>query len=187
VISSESFDDLVFAFDYWGPLRIESGVAVLEREEGYKSPDGLWPYGGIGTVEPIPPGATTVILFRATGNSQFNIGYHMGDYGTESLRRFSFNSGSGTWDLYEGNATTNGNYPVENWNAREANFERWHYMTITRSANGDMNVKLWERDNPKNMFRFQGNLGPEWGTLELTFFVDYHEGSFLLDEYQVLQ
>lgn len=189
VVFNESFDDLESAFNFWGPARIENGIVVLEREAGYKSPEGLWPFGGMNTKEPIPPDVTTIILFRAIGGATFNIGYHAGDYGTESLRRFSFNSGSGAWDLYKGNSNTTGNanFPVESWNARQPDFNTWHYFAMRRSSNGDMDVKLWERDKPETMFTFHGNLGPEWAELEVTFFLDYHQGSFMLDEYQELK
>jgi hypothetical protein len=187
VIFSESFDNLGFDFDYWGPARVEAGVVVLEREIGYKPPAGLWPYGGIGTKFPILPDTTTIVLFKVTSGTTFNIGYHNNKYGDESLRRFSYNSGEGKWDWYEGHLTSSGNYPLKQWKARQSNFYTWHYFLIKRSANGDIEAKMWERDKPKTLFEFKGNLGPEWGTLELTFFIDYHKGSFLLDEYQNLK
>ena len=189
VIVGEGFDDLTFQlkFDYWGPAQIESGVIMLEREAGYKSPPGLWPYGGINTLHPVAPGTTTLVLFQVKNGATFNIGYHTGNYGEDSLRRFTYNSGQGTWDWYYGNPTANGNYPIKQWRARPVNLGVWHYFMIKRSSNGDVEAKLWERDHPATMIQFHENLGPEWGTLELSFFIDYHKGTLFLDEYQNLQ
>jgi len=173
VIFSESFEDLDFPFNVYSPKRIESEILVLEQQ------------GGIYGISAVPPGVTTIILLKTTGVSQFNIGYHTGEYGTESIRRFSFNAASGRWDLYDGNITPH--VPAKFWNARQVRGDTWHYFLIKRSANGDMDAKIWERDKPETMFQFHGNLGPEWGTLELTFFVDFREGSFMLDEYQDLK
>lgn len=178
---SEGFDDITFPFNFWGPGRIESGALILEREPDYVSPPNLWPYGGINKMTPVPPDVTTVILFKKTGNATFNIGYHVGDYSTEKVSRFSYNSGRGTWDIYHDSTQD-----VEEILARKSDFSQWHYFSITRSANGDFDARIWERDNPENSFRFQGNLGSEWGALEFTFFADYHLGSFVLDEYQEL-
>jgi hypothetical protein len=182
VLFSEGFDDLTFPFDFWGPGRIESGSLILEREPEYVSPPNLWPYGGINKRSPVLPGVTTIILFRKTGNATFNMGYHIGDYSTGMVSRFSYNSGKGTWDIYHGSTLD-----VAEIQTRQSNFNQWHYFSITRSANGDFDARIWERDNPENAFHFQGNLGSEWGTLEFTFFADYHLGSFVLDEYQELK
>ena len=181
VLFSEGFEDITFPFDFWGPGRIESGTLILEREPDYVPPPHLWPYGGINKSSPVLPDVTTVILFKKTGNATFNIGYHIGDYSTEKVSRFSYNSGKGTWDIYHGSTQD-----VEEIPARQSDFNQWHYFSITRSANGDFDARIWERDNPGNTFKFHGNLGPEWGTLEFTFFADYHLGSFVLDEYQEL-
>jgi len=182
VIFSESFNDLELPFNVWGPGRIESGVLVVEREAGYKSPD-VWPFGGVYGKTPIPAGVTTIILFKTAGGSSFNIGYHSGDYGTDALRRFSYNSGSGKWDLYQGKSAT----PLKSWKARQPNFGTWHYFAIKRSVNGDVDASIWEPNKPETMFVFHGNLGSEWSTHEFTFFIDYHLGSFMLDEYQELK
>jgi hypothetical protein len=183
VIFSENFDNLDFPFNVYGPAWIEGGVLVLEREKGYQPPPNMWPFGGIYGTLPVQPGITTIVLFKTIRGTTFNIGYHTGVYGTESLRRFSFNSGleQSQWDLYKGK------FPIKSWSVRQSNFETWHYFSITRSTNGDIDAKIWERDKPKTMLKFHGNLGPEWGTLELTFFIDYHLGSFMLDEYQDLK
>lgn len=50
-----------------------------------------------------------------------------------------------------------------------------------------MGIKLWERDNAEGTIEYHGNLGSEWGALELTFVADFRYGSFMLDEYQDLQ
>ena len=182
VVFSEDFDDLTLPFDFWGPGQVESGTLVLKREAEYVSPPNLWPYGGINKRTPVPPDVTTIVLFRKTDNATFNIGYHIGDYSTGMVSRFSYNSGQGTWDIYHGSTLE-----VEEIQARQSDFNQWHYFSITRSANGDFDARIWERDNPENNFHFQGNLGTEWGTLEFTFFADYHLGSFILDEYQELK
>jgi hypothetical protein len=187
VIFGETFDDLMFDFDYRGPARLESGAILLEREKGYRSPEGLWPYGGIVTTFPIDPDTTTLVLFQVKNGAVFNMGYHTGNYGEDSLRRFSYNSGQATWDWYHGNLTPEGKYPVKQWRARPVNLGIWHYFLIERSSNGDIEAKIWERDHPQTMFQFHESLGEEWSTLELTFFADYHKGALLLDEFQILR
>jgi len=182
VTFNEHFDDLVFPFNIYGPARIESGVLVLEREAGYQSPPDMWPTGGIYGIAPITPDTTTVVLFKVNGSTGFNIGYHVGDYETESLRRFNFSS-SGSWNLYKGKSTS----PIKSWKSRQARANTWYFCSLRRSANGDMDIKLWQRDNPESIISFHGNLGPEWETLKLTFFADFRYGSFMLDEYQNLK
>jgi len=183
VVFSESFDDLALPFNIYGPSRIEGGALVMEREEGYQPLPDMWPTDGLYGIAPVAPGETTIILFKVTGDIDFNIGYHTGAYGTDTLRRFSFNSASGTWNLSEGKSAT----PIKSWKARQPRSNTWHYFSITRSANGDMDARLWESGRPETMFQFQGNLGPEWGTLPLTFVVDFRWGTFTLDEYQILK
>jgi hypothetical protein len=182
VIFSESFDDPDFPFNVYGPKRIEAGILVLDETAADQQANGIYaPFS-------VPAGATTIVLFKTTSGTTYNIGYHTGDYGTESLRRFSLNSSLGKWDLYEGNPDSNGgNSPIKSWNASQLHSSTWNYLLLTRSANGDMDAKIWERDKPETLFRFHGNLGSEWGTLELTFFVDFRSGSFMLDEYQDLK
>jgi hypothetical protein len=87
------------------------------------------------------------------------------------------------WDLYEGTSAT----PIKSWKARLPSFDTWNYFSITRSASGDIDARIWEQDKPETMFRFQGNLGAEWGKLPLTFVADFRWGSFMLDEYQDLK
>jgi uncharacterized protein YbdZ (MbtH family) len=64
---------------------------------------------------------------------------------------------------------------------------RWYYFSLKRSSNGDVVAKVWERDNPKNISKFEGNLGAEWGTLPFTFVADFKDAPFLIDEYQLLK
>ena len=180
VVFSESFDDLEFPFNINGPQRIESGVLVLDVPAGE-------PGNGIYGTIPVPPGATTILLFKTVGGTVFNIGYHSGDYETESLRRISYNSSTGAWDIYIGEEKGPRNYPVEIWKDLHLRFDTWRYFSITRTVNGEIFVKLWERDNPASLVEFQRNLGGEWGALPFTFFVDFRAGSFLLDEYQDVQ
>ena len=190
VVFSENFDDQDFPFNVYGPYRIEnfsphqngSGILVLEREEGYQPPPDMWPTDGLYETSSIALGVTSIILFKTAGNINFNIGYHTGVYGTDSLRRFNYNS-SGRWDLYEEKSATT----IKSWNARSTRTNVWYYFSITRSANGDMDAKLWEQGKPETMFKFHGNMGTEWGRLNLTFFVDFRWGSFMLDEYQELK
>jgi len=191
VIFSENFDHTDFPFNIYGPYRIEGadphqsglGVLVMEREEGYQPPPDMWPTDGLYGRTPVAPGETTAILFKVTGAIDFNIGYDTGTYGTDTLRRFSFNSASGTWNLFEGQSP----FPIQTWNARKPRSNIWHYFSITRSANGDMDARLWEAGKPETLFQFQGNLGSEWGALPLRFLVDFRWGTFMLDEYQDLQ
>jgi hypothetical protein len=65
VIFSESFNDPEFPFDVWGPGWIRSGALALERQPGYTSPAGIWPFGGIYGKDPIPPGRTTVFYSKS--------------------------------------------------------------------------------------------------------------------------
>ena len=183
VIFSENFDNLDFPFNVYGPKRIENGTLVLDETPPDQQANVIY-----GTLS-IPPDATTIVLFKTNGATTFNIGYHVGDYGTDSLRRFSFNSASGTWDKYVGNpdSKSSGNYPVQDWNGRQIEFDRWCYFSLTRTADGSIDARIWERDKPETTFRFQGNLGSEWGSFEFTFFVDFRLGSFILDEYQELK
>ena len=178
VIFSENFDDLNFSFNVYGPKRVESGVLVLDKTPAGEQANGIY-----GTI-PIPPGATTIVLFKTVGGTEFNIGYHTGDYRTESLRRVSYNSSNGMWDIYIGEEDKYNQHPVEVWKDLRLHFEAWHYFSITRTTNGELLLKLWERDDPASMIEFQRNMGGEWGALPFTFFVDFQAGSFLLDEYQ---
>lgn len=178
VLFSENFDDLDFPFDVYGPKRIESGVLVLDKTPPGEMANGI--YGRI----PIPMGATTLVLFKTVGGTEFNIGYHTGDYGTESIRRFSLNSGAGVWDLYNGNAVGRGNFPVTSWRERKLHYDTWHYLSLTRTPEGTIEAKIWKKDNPDEIIEFYRDLGAEWGTLDFTFFVDFTGGSFLIDEYQ---
>ena len=185
VVFGENFNGFEFGhefdFDIHGLARIESGVVVLEIDGGYRQPTKIWPFGGIYGTFPVSPDTTTTVLFKTTSGTAFDIGFHTGDYETESLRRFSFNSAGGTWDLFSGNN------PIKSWHAGHLHFDTWHYFSLTRTADGDVDAKLWEQDKPENMIRFHGNLGSEWGTLEPTFFADYRSGSFMLSEFQVLR
>ncbi len=181
VIFSESFDEWAFPFNIYGPGRIEANALVMEREAGYQPPPDMWPTNGLYGTRSIPPEVTTVILFEAKSGTQFNIGFHNNAYGTDELRRFSFNEGAGTWDLYIGKRN------VKQWNASRLRFDTWYYFSITRSVNGDITAKIWRRDSPKSQIEFHGNLGPEWSTLELTFLIDFRGGTFTLDEYQELR
>lgn len=181
VIFSESFDELAFPFNLYGPGRIEANALVMEREAGYQPPPDMWPTNGLYGTSPIPPEVTTVILFKAKSGTLFNIGYHNDAYGTDELRRFSYNGGAGTWDLYFGKRG------IKHWNASQLRVDTWYYFSITRSLNGDITAKIWMRDPPKSQIEFHGNLGPEWSTLELTFVIDFRGGSFTLDEYQELR
>ena len=183
VIFSESFDDWTFPFNFniYGPGEIEANALVMEREAGYQPPPDMWPTNGLYGIDPIPPEVTTVILFKAKSGTLFNIGYHNDAYGTDELRRFSYNGGAGTWDLYFGKRG------IKHWNASQLRVDTWYYFSITRSLNGDITAKIWMRDPPKSQIEFHGNLGPEWSTLELTFVIDFRGGSFTLDEYQELR
>jgi len=182
VIFSESFDDLNFPFNVYGPEQVEHGILILEREKGYQSPPDMWPTDGLYATAPVAPGVTSIILFKAVGAIDYNIGYHTGNYGADSLRRFNYNS-SGYWDQYVGISATT----VKEWKARSLPRDTWCYFAITRSANGDFDARLWEAGKPETMFKFQGNLGPEWGKFPFTFFLDSRGGTFLVDEYQTLK
>ena len=178
VVFSESFDDIDFPFYICGTAQIESGILVVERGPEEISLCGMFS-GGIYGIDPIPPDTTAVILFRT--NRNFNIGVHTGDYRDQTLRRFTFGLfQGGTWDLAKGQE-------VKTWGAHAPRIDSWYYFSIKRSANGDVDAQLWERDNPENIIEFHGNLGPEWGALPLTFVADFVEVPFFLDEYQVLK
>ena len=185
VVLGEGFNGFEFAhefdFNVHGLKQIESGVVVLDIDGGYKQPEKIWNFGGIYGTFPISSGTTTTVLFKTTSGTAFDIGFHMGAYDTESIRRFSFNSSQGTWDLF------NGNDPIKSWHAGHSHFDKWHYFSLTRTANGDIDAKLWEQGKPENTISFHGNLGAEWGTLEPTFFADYRSGSFMLSDFKVLQ
>ena len=63
---------------------------VLDIDGGYKQPEKIWNFGGIYGTFPISSGTTTTVLFKTTSGTAFDIGFHMGAYDTESIRRFSF-------------------------------------------------------------------------------------------------
>ena len=177
VVLNESFEDLDFPFTFPGVGRIESSVLLLES-----------PGNGLYASFLVEPDVTTIILFKTTPGTQFNIGYHTGGYGTETLRRFSYESSISRWELYEGNVDANGgNIPINRWQASPLQFNNWHYFLLTRSANGDIDAKIFERDNPQNMIELHENLGSEWGQLPLSSFIDFRLGSMLVDEYQDIQ
>ncbi|MFT3895859.1 MAG: hypothetical protein QM730_29925 [Anaerolineales bacterium] len=180
---SESFEDMSFApLNFCGKGRIESGALVVERDPVNKKQCGMFA-GGIYNDFPLSPDTTLIVLFRAS--KDFNIGVHAGDYQTETLRRFTYTltPGIGSWDLMTGMDTDLYN----SWPANATIPEHWYYFSLKRSSNGDLVAKVWERDNPKNLSKFEGNLGVEWGTLPLTFVTDFKDAPFLLDEYQILK
>lgn len=182
VIFHESFDDLDFPFNVIDPPRIESGVIILGSPGTDQAPGN----GIYGTI-PVPPGATTIVLFKTMGGTEFNIGYHTGEYRTPSLRRVSFNSATGAWDIYLGEENRGDKPPAERWQDLRLHYDTWHYFSITCTTEGEIFVRIWDRDDPSSMIEFQRNMGSEWGTLPFTFFVDFQAGSFLIDEYQVVQ
>jgi hypothetical protein len=73
------------------------------------------------------------------------------------------------------------------WQTRAPHVGSWYYFSIRRSAEGDVDARVWERDKPENTIEFHENLGPEWGTLPLIFLTDFKGVPFLLDEYQFLK
>ena len=182
VIFHESFDDMDFPFNVIDPPRIESGVIILGSPGTDQAPGN----GIYGTI-PIPPGATTIVLFKTVGGTEFNIGYHTGEYRTPSLRRVSFNSATGAWDIYLGEENRSDKPPAERWQDLRLHYDTWHYFSATCTTEGGIFIRIWDRDDPSSMIEFQRNMGSEWGTLPFTFFVDFQAGSFLIDEYQVVQ
>ena len=179
VIFSEGFDDMDFPFGICGAAHIESGILVVERGPEEPSACGIFS-GGIYGIDLIPPDATVVVLFKTT--SDFNIGLHTGSYQDETLRRFTFGLTQeiGSWDLGVGSA-------YKTWRVGAPHVDSWYYFSIKSSASGNIDARLWERDQPENMIEFHENLGDEWGTLPLTFVSDFKDVPFLVDEYQVLQ
>jgi len=184
VIFSESFDDLDFQglFGFYGPSRIESGAVVMDREEGYVSPPDMWPTNGIYAQFGVPPGMTTLVLFKAAKGTNFHLGYIAEEGGAGAAVRFDFNWGFAVWELYGGPAGQ-----VRIWHSHQPRLELWHYFSIKRTADGTMEARLWEKDNPEAIMEFRENLGEEWGTYTLTFFLHLRGGSVMVDEYQDLR
>jgi hypothetical protein len=180
VLFSESFDDEDFPFSICGKGRVESGLLVVENDPADEAHLCGMFSGGIYGTNTIPPDTTLVVLFKTT--SDFNIGIHTGDYKDGSIRRFSFGitQGIGTWDLMIGKV-------YEGWRVHGTSADRWYYFSIKYSTNGEVDTKLWERDNPKNVTEFQGNLGAEFATNHLYFVADFKDVPFLVDEYQILK
>lgn len=180
LVFAEDFDGLEFsaAFSIYGSMRMDNGTLVMELQDGEAQPlAGSFShefYGGFN----IAPDMTAVVRFRVKPDTVFQIGYMVRNGGNGKPVRFNFNSGAGRWELYG-----DGPQISQVWAAQQPRADVWQYLSLHRTASGEVDAKLWEADDPTQVIEFHQNLGTEWGTLELTFFI-FSRGSLALDEYQ---
>ena len=183
VVFAEDFDGQEFAgaFAIYGSSHIDDGALVMELRDGEAQPPaGSFSHELYGSFN-IEPGMTALFRFRIKPETAFQIGYLVRDGGNGKPVRFDFNSGAGHWEL-----VGDGSQLLNVWQAQQPRADVWQYFSIHRSANGDVDAKLWEADNPTQVIEFHQNLGEEWGTLDLTLFI-LSRGSLTLDEYQQLK
>jgi hypothetical protein len=178
VLFSENFDDMELPFYICGAAHIESGVLVVERGPEEPSPCGMFS-GALYGNEPISVDTTLLVRFKTT--SDFNIGIHAGEYGSDTLRRFSYGitQGIGTWDLMQGNN-------IQTWRTHGTTADRWYTFSIRLSSTGNVQGKLWQVDDPKDTTVFEVTLGDGWDALPYYFVSDFKDVPFLVDEYQIL-
>ena len=178
VIFSESFDDMDFPFGICGAAHIESGVLVVERSPENPSPCGMFS-GGLYGNDPIPADTTLLVLFKT--NHNFNVAVHAGTQPENIFRRFAFSVYQGAeWGLGTGEE-------YKSWKASMPKLNSWYYFSLKHSGNGDIDARVWERDNPENGSTFHLNAGTEWGTLPVYFVADFVDAPFSVDEIQIVK
>ncbi len=192
VVRSESFDNVSkLSFGLSGnKFSIQNGLLTLTDT----IVDGThWEDGSSGMKSLFSPtnGNATVMLFRSYQQAHFIASYERGGWAATNYRAFWFGGDSKSpwyWAFYNGDVAGGTSIAKLSWNVGvNVKYGAWYYLLIKLNSDGVMESRLWERDNPKIVYKMSENLGEEFARNTFSYSLNVAQGTVEVDEFQEVE
>ncbi|HNN12721.1 MAG TPA: hypothetical protein PKL78_04130 [Anaerolineales bacterium] len=140
-----------------------------------------------GKWEGISPGSNSLednkgmlVLFKYTADTLANLFISTGEWQTPNYRRWGLttDNSSRMWVGWEGSHWLSSYFPPEVLRP-----ETWFYLTISLGDDGQVTMKIWEKDDPNNHTDFQKRMPDSWKGRNWLSLFQLYEGTLEIDEY----
>lgn len=185
VIQSSSFDNpSQEPFQAVGNVAIRDGMVTISDTETLNDSRSSLRYHS-----PIKTGTAFVLLFKPKELYRFAIGFDSGRWATPNYRRLGLEGATTQWQwvVYSGDIQGDHSFPNEYVPFEIPQDNVWYYLMLRMRADGSLEGKLWQRDDPTKMYTFSRTVSGDWLARPFMYEIDIIQGTVDIDAFQQLE
>ena len=177
----------------WGDGRFVNPTAKISASNGVmtfsaQKVEGVW--DAIGRPNSMGDQKGFLILFRYQDNTNVNIFFCTGTWLKSDYKRwgvtFTDASDRSWWNGWQGSQSLNYSQRKLQLPRKVLEPNKWYYLLEKLGNNGQVTMKIWEKDNPSNHADFQTEMPSSWTGHQWVVLIQIYEGTVEIDEYQEL-
>ena len=177
----------------WGPGGFANPTAKVSVSNGVmtfsaQKVEGVW--DAIGRPDSMGDQKGFLLLFRYQDDTNVNIFFCTGTWWTPDYKRwgvtFTDASDRSWWNGWQGSQNLNYSQRKLQIPRKVLEPNKWYYLLEKLGNNGQVTMKIWEKDDPSNHADFQTEMPSSWTGHQWVVLIQIYEGTVEIDEYQEL-